>query len=345
MEILPPSLPVVMSPSMDGPTLSDLIRAYKSDPDSNYCKPDKLSFATRQNYANLMARIERDYGHLALAEIDLRQILRMHEAWVGPEGHIPMAHGLIGMLRTLLTFGSALMRSTHCRELKAVLHDHRFEMGKPRKKILTTEQAIAVIRHAHLQGLHSIALAQSIQTSGILRQKDVIGETLPATETKGILQSDGSRWHKGVTWDEMDDNFVLRHNTSKKGKPIVLDLKKAPLVMAEMRWLAENRAIERTGPMVVFEKTGLPYRSFQYRKEWRCVARAAGIPDDVFNMDTRAGQITVAIQLGAPLTSVSKAATHSTVQMTQRYSRDHEAAADEVLETRAELHERLLATA
>lgn len=342
-------LPVLVSPTIippSGPTLSDLICAYKTDPDSNFVKEGKLTFASRQNYASLMSRIDRDFGHLVLAELDLRQVLRMHEAWLGPDGKkVPMAHALIGMMRTLVAYGAAFMRSTACREMKSVLSDHRFQMGKARKEVLTTEQAIAVIRQAHKMRIPSIAFAQALQASGMLRQKDVIGETLPGSETKGILQSDGTRWHLGVTWAEIDDDLILRHVTSKRGKPIVLDLKRAPLVMAELRWMAVNVAFERQGPLVICERTGLPYRNYQYRRDWRMVAKAAGVPDHIFSMDTRAGQISLSIDLGAPLSAVRKAATHSLESMTMRYDRQEEQAANTVLDVRAAEHEKLLAEA
>jgi len=51
-------------------------------------------------------------------------------------------------------------------------------------------------------------------------------------------------------------------------------------------------------------------------------------------MDTRAGAISEATDAGAPLEKVRKAATHSNISMTQRYSRGDEQATAEVIRIR-----------
>ncbi|WP_336490974.1 hypothetical protein [Methylobacterium nigriterrae] len=52
------------------------------------------------------------------------------------------------------------------------------------------------------------------------------------------------------------------------------------------------------------------------------MARAAGIPNQVWNMDARAGAITEAEDAGAHLDHIRSAAAHSQTSTTQRYSRD-----------------------
>jgi hypothetical protein len=51
------------------------------------------------------------------------------------------------------------------------------------------------------------------------------------------------------------------------------------------------------------------------------VARAAGIPDAVWNMDARAGAITEAEDAGADLDDARAAAAHTQASTTARYSR------------------------
>jgi hypothetical protein len=51
------------------------------------------------------------------------------------------------------------------------------------------------------------------------------------------------------------------------------------------------------------------------------VARKCGIPDNVWNMDSRSGAISEAIQAGAPIEFVRHAATHSDVSQTADYDR------------------------
>ena len=55
----------------------------------------------------------------------------------------------------------------------------------------------------------------------------------------------------------------------------------------------------RVGPVIIDETAGRPYAKHAYAREWRTIARMAGIPDGVWNMDARAGAITEAEDAGA----------------------------------------------
>ena len=76
---------------------------------------------------------------------------------------------------------------------------------------------------------------------------------------------------------------------------------------------------ERTGP-VVKGSYGLPVRADMYRRWFRQIARAAGIPHDVWNMDSRAGGATEADEAGAALETI-QALTHTKPSTTVRYLR------------------------
>jgi len=58
-----------------------------------------------------------------------------------------------------------------------------------------------------------------------------------------------------------------------------------------------------------------------YAREWRIVARAAGIPDHIKNMDARAGAMTEADDAGASLDDIRLKAGHSNASTTVRYVR------------------------
>lgn len=299
--------------SFDG-TLRSLIACYKTDPDSGY---RKLRYRTRENYDSLTRRIEKDRGEMRVEDMRARTLLRWHEDWL-KGGRIAMAHALVGMLRTLATFGATMLESKDCRELKVLMHDMKFEMPKSRVARLTAEQATAIRAKAHEMGYPSIALAQAIQFECMLRQKDVIGEWVPDAEP-GLsdVTYAGHKWLRGVRWSEID-NMVLRHTTSKRQKDIEVNLQLAPMAVEEFAKLGQLPA---SGPVIVHELTGRPYLTHVFRRTWRTVARSAGVPDDVKNMDSRAGAISEATDAGADLESVRHAATHSDIGMTQKYSR------------------------
>lgn len=326
------------------PTVSNLIAAYKSDPYSRY---HVVRFPTRSNYDSLTRRLERDCGSMLLSDLaDARTLTELHRGWLGADNHIAMAHSLMGMIRTLATFGATFMRSHDCREVKALLHDLKFSMTKPRKTIITAAQVIALRRQAWKAGHPSIALAHAGQFSFTFRQKDIIGEIVPASEPgSGFPMPDGRKWMRGIHWGELDRDLILRHTTSKRNKPVEIDVKLAPMFMEELRLHRDagllDTMILRGGPIIVNESTGLPYSAVQFRRIWRGLATAAGIPKHVYNMDSRAGAITEALRLGAPINSVRKGATHSNQSQTENYDRGDADAIALVMGIRAQAHEQM----
>lgn len=313
-------------------TLRTLIACYRTDPISTY---HDCRFKTRENYDSLLRRIEREQGDTRIADIRSRDLKEWHRAWEGsdapgsptlPRKRTAMAHSLVGMLRTLVGYGFTGLEDAECERMSAILHKMRFPMSKPRTEIITAEQAIAVRRKAHEMGRPSIALAQAFQFDGTLRQKDVIGEYVPVSEPgSSDLISTRNRaevpmkWLRGIRWEEIDASLVLRHVTSKIQKPIEIDLTCAPMVLDEIALLKDRPT---HGPIIISEVTGLPWTNYEFRRWWRKIARACGIPDQVRNMDSRAGAISEAITAGAKIEHVRHAATHADIHMTARYDRN-----------------------
>ena len=322
-------------------TWSSLIRCYKTDPDSKY-RAKKIRAVTRAHYDTLCRRIEKDCGKERIADTDTRRLLRLHEGWSDFGKKPTMGHGMIGMMRTLTTFGANLLKCPACKALRPELHDMRIESGKARDVHLTAGNATAIRKHSPR---HSIALAQAFQFDGTMRQKDIIGEWVPIDEPgplSYIIQGN-DKWIRGLLWEEIDGDFILRHVTSKKNKLLTLDLKLCPMVMEELRVKAgvgpldalDRQQLPGKGPIIVHEATSKPWDAGNFRKEWRKVARACGIPDNIRNMDTRSGAITEALAAGAAMDDVRKSATHSNASMTARYSRGDAEAVANVLVLRA----------
>lgn len=301
--------------TFDG-TIKSLIVCYMADKVSGYTE---LRFRTRENYRSLMRRIEWDRGPVRLADVKFRDVKLWHQEWCA-DGKIAMGHSLVGMLRTLIGFGATIIEDQDCERLCGVLRKLRCKMPKARTERLTADQAVLIRKTAHAMGLHSIALAQAFQFEAMLRQKDVIGEWVPVREpgTSDVLAR-GRKWLRGLRWSEIDANLILRHLTSKRQKEIEVDLRSAPMVMEEFANLGDMST--RTGPIIIYEVTGVPYHTHQFRRIWRDVADAAGIPKGVKNMDSRAGAISEATDAGASLELVRHAATHSNTQTTAGYSR------------------------
>lgn len=316
-------------------TIRSLINSYQTDADSTYCK---LRFHTRRNHDTQMKRIAADHGDCALGggynadgmptePLKARALLRWHEEW--SRRGITTAHGLMAMLRTLFGFGASFLEDAECERLCTVMSRMKFKQGGHRDATLTAEQAIAIRAKAHEMGFHSMALAQALQFECTMRQKDILGEWIPQREpgTSDVLR-DQDKWMKGLRWSEIDQNMILTHVTSKRNKTVVINLKLAPMVMEELAMTfgeARRELLPASGPVIIDQYTGLPYAVSRFRRLWRKVATAAGVPANVCNMDSRAGAISEATSSdGVSLEDARHAATHSNIAMTQRYSREGE---------------------
>lgn len=319
----------------------DLISAYQTDPDSPF---HKKRYATRRFYLTLLKRLERDMGDKPLADIKARELLHWNEQIV-EAGHIPMAHALVGMLRTIVNFGLTLLENRECERLSTVLSKMRFQMGKPRLERLTAQQAMMICDQARASFRPSIALAQAIQFECMFRQKDVIGEWVPVYERgDSDIIVDGWKWLRGIRWEEIDADWVLVHVTSKRQKKITIDLKLAAMVMYELHYALGSDVIgglqrdkfPASGPVIFYEADQLPWDANEFRRQWRKFADACGIPRTVRNMDTRSGAISEATDAGADLEHVRQAATHSDISQTQAYSRGATEKVAGVMKLRAE---------
>jgi hypothetical protein len=320
--------------AFDG-TWGSLIDCYRSDKDSPY---HGLRYHTRLNHDNVYDRLKRDRGTVTLAETTARTFLAWHREAKGEGNHVAAAHSLMTRIRTVVRFGATFFErgnETECKRLREILHDQRFEGVGHRTEQITVDQADAVRRVAHATGRHSVALAQAFAFECTLRQKDVIGEYVPLSEPGPYDKKDqvgNDRWDRGLRWREIDENFILVHMTSKKQKLIECNLRLAPMVMEELAFYAridpakaftdlKRSDLPKDGPIIIYEVRGVPYDGYQFRKQWRTVATKAGVPKEVWNMDSRSGAITEATDAGADLEHVKHAAAHSNISQTQQYSR------------------------
>lgn len=342
---------------IDRDTVAWLILAYITDPISPF---HELRERTRVNDSGILRRIGRAYGNVQIKDIKNRTLLEWHRVWSKGGDTIPMGHAMMAKVRTIVRFGVTFLEDPECQRLRMVLHDMKFKQGLARDQFLTAGQADVIRAQAHMDERPSIALAQAVQFECTLRQKDVIGEWQSLNERgiSDVVSERYGKWMRGIKWDEIDADLILVHMTSKKHKKVTVDFKLGPMIIEELRrqfpgcitkYQVRNKttgetrtelsvqraALPSTGPLIIDEEHGRPYLTENFRRRWRGYARAAGIPDEVQNRDTRAGAITEALACGASKDDVRQAATHSTEQMTSRYSRDDAAASNRSMTARA----------
>jgi hypothetical protein len=331
-------------------TIHNLIEKYQTDEDSAF---HKKRHASRQAKAALLKRIDKRFGDVMLSEIAGRMILSWYKEWSGNGQKVSAGGALIATMRTLFRFGAGLLDDRECARLAETLSSQSYKGTRPREVALSAEQVTAVRIEARERCWPFIALAQAIQFECTLRQKDVIGEWVPVDEpgVSEVIQTvrfkgkkKVQKWVVGLRWEKIDENLILRHVTSKRNKKVEIDLRLAPMVMEEFQSMfgsTDRAAMPASGPVILCEVNGWPYRNTEFRRKWRKLANSAGIPKAVKNMDTRSGAITEAAEAGANMEQIRKAATHSNVSQTQNYSRDDAKATAEVMAIRAERRNKL----
>lgn len=305
-------------PAPAGRTLSDLISGYQTHPNSGY---HKLRYHVRKNHEGLLKRIDARYGAMPLTEIRAAQLKAWHDEW-SAGGKASIAQSMLGQISTMSSFGIVWLEEPECERICLVLGKLKTQPANPRGVFLEAHQAEAVRMVAHSWGWHSMALAQAFQFDLMLRQKDVIGEMVPFAEPgESDVRFRGQKWLRGIRWEEVDADMVLTHTTSKRKKPIEAELLLCPMIVEELAFIGGRKA---SGPIIINECTGMPWSAAEYRRKWRMLANAAGVPKEVCNMDSRAGAISEAYAAGVPEDQIRQAATHSSASMTQRYNRNRD---------------------
>jgi hypothetical protein len=261
-------------------TLAELVTTYRTDERSPY---RALRFKVREGYDNMIDRLVAECGSVMLSDLTADGIQKLYEGWAAG-GKVATGHALATKLRLLFSFGTTILDDPGCQRLSTIMNRMRFENPKPRSEQLTVEHVEAIRAKAHEMGKPSIALAQAIQFELMLNQKDVIGEWLPATEPgESDIVLDGLKWLHGIRWSEIDNNLILRHVTSFRKKMVEIDLKGAPMVLEEIKRI---ESVPKNGPVVVSEWSQKPWSSNEFRRWWRKLADAAGVPKNIRNMDS-----------------------------------------------------------
>lgn len=299
-------------------TVGSLIDCYQTDEDSPY---RGVRENTRRTYDHDLKILKAHVGNVRIKTLRRKEFVRWHRNFASPaEEHgqprVRRAHGLMTMVRMLLSFGVS-MRYKGCKDAQDVLGEVRFETPAPRRKAMTFEWASQVVDEALKIGARSIALGQAAQFELGLRQIDVVGTWLTDHGAAGGLIVHGRRWTGGLTWADLTTDKLAKR-TSKTGQEGVWSPAEYPLLVKVTATFADD---ERVGPAIIDERTRCPYAPQGYSRRWRPIADAAGVPGDVWNMDSRAGAITEADEAGADPEDVRKFATHANRQTTQRYVR------------------------
>ncbi|GEO13543.1 integrase [Microvirga aerophila] len=301
-------------------TIAWVAVAFETDEDSPYHEKRR---DTQIFYSRYIKIIVATVGKRLLSEITGRDVRRWHKNWVDGYGE-RSGYACVQTLRRIVSYGCEL-RDANSIELANVLKHTEFTVPKGRKKRPTYDQIIAFREAAVEASRPSLALALTLQFDLGLRQKDVIGEWVkPKPEEreriKGAITDGAWIWEWGLTWRHIDGGMILKKPTSKSNgsETAEHDLKLYPDMIAALGRVPSEH---RVGAIILDEGSGKPWKKSHFSRTFRKIARKAGWPDDVWNMDSRAGAVSEAFEAGAQAEDVMKAASHTQLSTTMRYNR------------------------
>lgn len=309
---------VPLLPRYDG-TMLAACQLYQRHPHSRF---HKVKHNTRKSYTDSLKIIEATVGKRLIRNVTVLDVQHWYDEWrkpavAGGAERVDRAHDAVCMVRTVLRFGAAL-RYPECRLLADELKLVQFERGGAREEEMTFAQAGAFIRKALEMGRRGaiaaerarcMAIGVAAQFELLLRQKDIIGDW---------GGSRGETWTGYFTWENIPGwRWRMKTSKSKYRAAAEFDLTGYSLLFPLLQAVPHD---ERAGAIVKGER-GLPVRERSYRKWFRQIARAAGIPDAVWSMDSRAGGATEAEEAGAALEAIQGALTHTEKDTTLRYIR------------------------
>lgn len=306
-------MPVDRTPVYDG-SIASLIDLYQKDEFSPYVA---LKASTKaRDYDPILKLIRETVGERQIGVLRGEDFRRWHRKW-GDQGRVHRGHNAIRKLRAVFSYG-VQQKLKGCASVREILSLIEFEAPKPRKIKMDYEHALAIVEKAIEMGRPSIALTQALQWDTALRRIDLIGEWVPAKEGEGGIVRGRTRWHGPSVSIISADLILTVEATSKTGSGSVHDLTLCPLTMLVL----EKVQLPKVGPLIVSEVTGRPYRENYYAQDFRVIARAAGVPDSVWSMDSRAGAISEAEMATGNLDAARKLATHTNAKTTMRYVRN-----------------------
>jgi hypothetical protein len=320
----------------DGSVMS-ACRIYQEHPYSDF---HGAKFNTRATYTSTLKLIETTVGRRLIRNLTVLDVKHWYKEWRKPaqsdgKERIKRAHEGVTMFRTVLRFCAALFGRQHpelkhlAEELKLV----KFEKAGTREQELTYAHTRAFVTKALELGEKGVipadrarymAIGVAAQFDLMVRQKDIIGEWSPRLANRkppagvSMIEHNGKIWTGYFTWESIPGwRWRMKTSKSKYRSPAEFDLTRYSLLFPLLEMVPHD---QRTGPIVKGEH-GLPVRQTSYGKWFRQIARAAGIPDDVWSMDARAGGATEAEEAGADVEAIQSALTHSKKDMTLRYIR------------------------
>lgn len=307
-------------PKRDPRTWDYMIMRYQTDA---FSPMQDVKGNTKEGYKSQIQRLQPVIGHMKVGDMTYEQIKRIEQA-MKQKGHSLYSINLFfSTMRRIARYGTALALPDAA-QVSAVLAECRFPKGAKRQVFPTREQIMAIVDAADKDGSHDFATGILLQFELTLRAVDVRGQWLKDTGEGGIRRN-GRIWQDGLEWSMFApdlSSFAKVISKTRKSYPdaMTFDLADLPDLRDRLRTMAQRAG--KVGPVVRTKRDpSMPYTKEGWTIAWRRYREAAGVPKEIKMMDTRAGAITEAKQLGANPFDIRDAAQHSNVETTDGYAR------------------------
>ncbi|KQV43263.1 MULTISPECIES: hypothetical protein [unclassified Rhizobium] len=286
-------------------TFQSLIDLYRSDTTSSL---HSVKHSTKiRDYEPSLRVLAKNIGERFVAGFTASDAKRWFAQW-RKKGH-RRASGAIKLLRLIISYGAG-ERLHGCAQARLILSDLRFEQPAARTVAMTYEQCLAIVKKSAEMECPSIGFVEALKFETALRRIDVIGEWAPPPDGGEF------RW-TGLMAKDISKDMILSLKTSKTRAAVARDLNGYPLVTEALK----AYRIPDIGPVVIDEDYGKPYWENRYTEKYRKVRDAAGVPSNVWSMDSRAGAVSETVEATGSLEAARDLATHTTTKTTRRYSR------------------------
>ncbi len=298
-----------------------------------------MKFNSQATCRSSLRLIKAEVGQRLMRNVTVPDCKRWYANWRAPyfEGdreHTKRAHDALTTFRQVVYFMAA-MRFRDCKELAEELSKVHFEKAGAREQQITLAQACAFIRTALDLGQRGVIPAERGVTMALgmaaqfditaVRQRDVIGEwadnrasrTIPSDIAR--YEGEGETWIGYFTWENIPGwRWRMRTFKSRFRKAFDFNLQNYPLLFSLLEAVPHD---QRVGPIIKGNR-GMPIRRRSYSDWFREIATAAGIPADVWNMDSRAGGASEAfVAAGGDIRKIQAMFKHASETTSWRYIR------------------------
>lgn len=305
-----------------------LIARYKTDDISPI---NNVKANTREGYHYFLDHVDAVMGHIPISQTTYELLIRVQRGKIEKGRSTHHIHSWFSTLRRVARYG-VLIGADDAERVAGILHNMRIPTPPARQVAATWDQVQAIVVEADRRKMRSFAAGILIQWWFGLRAVDVRGQYL-----------DG-KWGDGITWGMFDQDITFFEKViSKTAKSLPevhhFDLTVVPGLrqrILEMRSALHPHWIQPHMPLALNLKSGKAYRERGWSGAWATLRKAAGVPSNVWCMDTRAGAITDASQIpGVSMSQLRNAAQHKDAATTGRYIRSRSDDMNRVVELRA----------